>query len=87
MACMDISKLKHSRIVIHFVDQQSWPPPLSSAPPPPAPSELPPGLQCPLCALGERDLTLFQEEDEENGFLPMTQFFDLLSAGQRAFAF
>lgn len=34
MACMDISKLKHSRIVIHFVDQQSWPPPLSSAPPP-----------------------------------------------------
>lgn len=32
-------------------------------------------------------MAISKEEDEENGFLPMTQFFDLLSAGQRAFAF
>lgn len=64
---MDISKLKHSSILIHCVVY--WANSQSLFSPLPYPQLV---LQCPLCALKEHDLILCHTEDVENGFFFIT---------------
>lgn len=72
MACIDISKLKHSSILIHSfccLQGQLPLPFLPQSETPPYPQLV---LQRPLCYLKEHDPILFQAKDVENDFFPFT---------------